>query len=87
MASKKIELDGEYAGWHAEIKASVSANILLELDSGSADRALKAFAKMVVTHNFKDIDGNAATDILDAPIEALSSVMRKWSEGQSLDPK
>jgi hypothetical protein len=42
---------------------------------------------MVVSHNFKGLDGETATDILDAPIEALTAVLTKWSEANTLDPK
>ena len=87
MGVKIIKLEGKFEGWHVELKDSVSARILIELDSGSADRALVAFSKMVLAHNFKDIDGNPAIDILDAPIDALSAVMRKWSESNALDPQ
>jgi hypothetical protein len=87
MATKIIQLDGEYAGWKAELRAGVSANILIELNSGDATRALTAFSKMVVSHNFKGLDGETATDILDAPIEALTAVLTKWSEANTLDPK
>jgi hypothetical protein len=87
MAHRLVELDGEYAGWNAEMRESVSANILIELNSGDPIRALSAFSKIVVKHNFKGIDGTAAVDILDAPIEALTALLTKWSEGQALDPK
>jgi hypothetical protein len=87
MAHRLVELDGEYAGWNAEMRESVSANILIELNSGDPIRALAAFSKIVVKHNFKGIDGTAAVDILDAPIEALTALLTKWSEGQALDPK
>ena len=87
MANKLVELDGEYAGWNAEMRESVSANILIELNSGDPIRALSSFSKIVVKHNFKGIDGEPAVDILDAPIEALTALLTKWSEGQALDPK
>ncbi len=87
MATKLVQLDGEYAGWNAEMRESVSANILIELNSGDPIRALSSFSKIVVKHNFKSIDGTPAVDILDAPIEALTALLTKWSEGNALDPK
>lgn len=82
-----VNLEGEYAGWKAELRSGVSANILIELNSGDATRALTAFSKMVVSHNFKGLDGEPANDILDAPVEALTAVLTKWSEVNALDPK
>lgn len=87
MGNRIVELDGEFAGWSAEMRSSVSANILIELNSGEPTRALAAFSKVVIKHNFKSIDGTPAVDILDAPIEALTALLTKWSEGNALDPK
>ena len=82
-----ITLDGEYAGWQAELRSGVSARILLELESGSSSRALEAFAKMVVSHNFKGLDGLPVKDILDAPIDALSATLDAWGKANQPDPK
>ena len=48
MDTVKIALEGEFAGWTAELRKTVSARILLDLESGEASRALAAFAKLVV---------------------------------------
>jgi hypothetical protein len=86
-ANKIVTLDGDYAGWTAELRASVSANILLDLESGVASRALAAFSRIVVSHNFKGLDGLPVTDILDAPVEALTATLEAWSKVNSLDPQ
>jgi hypothetical protein len=88
MASTRtITLDGEYAGWQAELRTGVSARILLDLESGSSSRALEAFAKMVVSHNFKGLDGTPVDDILDAPIDALSATLEAWGKANQPNPK
>jgi hypothetical protein len=61
--------------------------MLIELESGVPSRALSAFAKMVLEHNFKGLDGEPVQDVLDAPIEALTATIQKWAEGNNLDPK
>jgi len=33
---------------------------------------LSAFAQLVVTHNFKGLDGKPVADVLDAPVDALT---------------
>lgn len=85
--TKTIELDGPFAGWRAELRGSVSARILLDLESGVASRALEAFSKIVVSHNFKGIDGEPVTDILDAPVEALTATLEAWSKVNSINPQ
>jgi len=58
---------------------------MLDLRSGDASRALNAFAKLVVTHNFKGLDGKPCEDVLDAPLEALTQTLRV-DEGEQPDP-
>ncbi len=87
MANKVVTLDGEFAGWQCELRPQVSARILLELESGVPSRALAAFAQIVVSHNFKGINGEEIADILDAPVEALTELMAQWAKGNQLDPK
>ena len=84
---RTIILDGDYAGWKAELRVGVSARILLELQSSDTARVFPAFAALVVTHNFKGINGEEITDILDAPVDALTALMGEWAKGNSLDPK
>jgi hypothetical protein len=87
MNTVKITLDGEYAGWTAELRKQVSARILLDLESGVAQRALTAFAQLVVTHNFKGLDGKPCQDVLDAPVDALSQTLEAWGKANQPDPK
>lgn len=85
--NRTIVLDGEFAGWKAELRSGVSARILLDLQSNVPSRVLPAFASLVVSHNFKGINGEEITDVLDAPVEALTELMAQWAKGNSLDPK
>lgn len=84
MAMRRIELDGEHAGLWCDMRTDVSARILIDLESGKADRAMAAFARLVLAHNFKGLDGEIITDVLDAPIGALMQAVQKWSEAQTL---
>jgi hypothetical protein len=85
--NRTIVLDGDFAGWKAEIRAGVSARILLDLQSAIPSRVLPAFAALVVSHNFKGINGEEITDVLDAPVDALTELMAQWAKGNQLDPK
>jgi hypothetical protein len=87
MDTVKITLEGEFAGWTAELRKQVSARILLDLESGVAAQALTAFAKLVVTHNFKGLDGKPVDDVLDAPVDALTQTLEAWSKANQPDPK
>lgn len=87
MDTVKIALEGKYAGWTAELRREVSARILLDLDSGDAPRALAAFAKLVVTHNFNGLDGKPCQDVLDAPVDALSQTLEAWGKANQPNPK
>ena len=88
MAENRIiVLDGDFAGWKAEIRSGVSARILLDLQSSIPSRVLPAFAALVVSHNFKGINGEEITDVLDAPVDALTELMAQWAKGNQLDPK
>jgi hypothetical protein len=85
--NRTIVLDGDFVGWKAEIRSGVSARILLDLQSSETARVFPAFAALVISHDFKGINGEEITDILDAPVEALTALMEQWAKGNSLDPK
>ena len=84
MAMRRITLDGEFAGMWCEMRTDVSARILIDLESGKADRAMSAFARLVLAHNLTGLDGEKIDDVLDAPIGALMQAVQKWSEAQTL---
>jgi hypothetical protein len=85
--NRTITLDGDFVGWKAEIRSGVSARILLDIQSSVPSRVLPAFAALVVSHNFKGINGEEISDVLDAPVDALTELMAQWAKGNSLDPK
>ena len=85
--NRTIVLDGDFAGWKAEIRSGVSARILLDLQTAIPSKVLPAFAALVVSHNFKGINGEEIADILDAPVDALTELMAQWAKGNQLDPK
>ena len=85
--NRTITLDGDFAGWKAELRAGVSARILLDLQSAIPSKVLPAFAALVVSHNFKGINGEEIADFLDAPVDALTELMSQWAKGNQLDPK
>ena len=87
MDTVKIALDGEYAGWTAELRKVVSARILLDLESGDSAKALVAFSRLIVKHNFKDLDGKPCDDVLDAPVDALTQTLEAWGKANQPDPK
>ena len=87
MDTIKIALEGEFAGWTAELRKQVTARILLDLESGDSQRSLVAFSKLVVTHNFKGLDGKPVDDVLDAPIDALTQMLEAWGKANQPDPK
>jgi hypothetical protein len=64
----------------------VPARVFIELQSGSAERALNALQKLVIKHNFLTEDGEPATEVLDAPMDALSDAISKWSDAVAALP-
>lgn len=87
MATKKVTIaEGDFAGWSAEMHTGISANILLDLESGQMGRVFPALNKLVASHDFKGIDGQPVADLLDAPVEALTALLAAWYKETSLDP-
>jgi hypothetical protein len=82
MAYRTIEValtEEPFEGWKATMKADgISARVFIELASGAVDRQMEALTKLVVSHNFKDSEGNQVDDILDAPMDALGLLVGKW---------
>jgi hypothetical protein len=64
----------------------VPARVFIELQSGNAERALKALERLIVKHNFLTEDGDPATEVLDAPMDALSDAITKWSDAVAALP-
>lgn len=89
MAYRTVEvnLDGDFAGWNAKMRADgISARTFIELSSNSVERQMAAVENLVISHNFKDSEGVTVTDVLEAPIDALTALMMKWGEAVSALP-
>jgi len=87
MDTIKIALEGEFAGWTAELRRQVTARILLDLESGESSRSLAAFSKLIISHNFKGLDGKPVDDILDAPVDALTQTLEAWGKANQPNPR
>ena len=90
MSYRTVEVElaeAPFEGWKATMKAEgISARVFIELASGSVDRQMGALAKLVVSHNFKDSDGVPVDDILDAPMDALTECISRWSDAVAALP-
>jgi hypothetical protein len=84
-----ITLSSPFDGWTATMKADgIPARVFIELQSGDVERSLEAVARLIVKHNFLDDEGLAAKSVLDAPMDALTETIQKWSEAvASLPPR
>jgi hypothetical protein len=66
----------------------ISARVFIELSSSSVERQMEAVSRLVVSHNFKDQDGNLTDDVLEAPMDALTAIVAKWgTEVAALPPR
>lgn len=82
-----VNLSAPFEGWTATMKAEgVPARVFIELQSGNVERALNALERLVVKHNFLDENGEPAKQVLDAPMDALSDAITKWSDAVAALP-
>lgn len=85
-----VHLEGEFAGWHVTFRplTRVSARVLIDLESDSMATRLQAYAKMILSvEGWRDLDGNATNDPLEAPIAALETAAEKFIVEASALPK
>jgi hypothetical protein len=83
----EVTLEGDYLGWTSKMRAEgISARIFIELSSNNVERQMEALSKLVVSHTFKDADGQPVDDILDAPMDALGALIGKWGEAVAALP-
>jgi len=77
----EVALAAPFDGWTATMKADgVPARVFIELQSGNVERAMHAVERLIVSHNFLNEDGEKAESVLDAPMDALTQTIGKWSE-------
>jgi hypothetical protein len=82
-----ISLSSPFDGWTATMKADgIPARVFIELQSGSVERSMSAVERLIVKHNFLDESGEPAASVLDAPMDALSDAISKWSEAVAALP-
>lgn len=85
--SVEVELDNPFNGWKAKMRAEgISARIFIDLQSGSVERSMKAMERLIISHNFLDETGNPASSVLDAPMDALTEAITKWSDAVAALP-
>jgi hypothetical protein len=83
----EITLSAPFDGWTATMKAEgVPARILIDLQSGEAERAMKAIERLITKHNFLTDDNEPAKSIIDSPMDALTQTIEKWSEAVAALP-
>ena len=83
----EVSLSAPFDGWKATMRAEgVPARIFIELQSGNVERSMKAVDRLVVSHNFLDETGEPATSVLDAPMDALTDAIGKWSDAVAALP-
>ena len=82
-----IVLSAPFDGWTATMRAEgVPARVFIELQSGSVERAMNAVERLIVKHNFLDETGAPATTVLEAPMDALTDAIGKWSDAVAALP-
>jgi hypothetical protein len=83
----EVSLSAPFDGWKATLRAEgVAARVFIELQSGNVERALTAVERLIVSHNFLDESGQPAKSVLDAPMDALTDTITKWSEAVAALP-
>jgi hypothetical protein len=83
----EVELATPYDGWKATMKADgITARIFIKLQSNDVSEQMTAMASLVVAHNFLDSVGEPVESVLDAPIDALTAAIAKWSDAVAALP-
>ena len=83
----EIALAAPFDGWTATMRAEgVPARVMIDLQSGSVERALNAMERLIIKHNFLTEDGEPAASVLDAPMDAMTQAVERWSEAVAALP-
>jgi hypothetical protein len=83
----EVELGAPYEGWKATMKADgITARVFIRLQSNEVGEQMSAMADLIVAHNFLDSDGAPVDSVLDAPIDALTAAIAKWSDAVAALP-
>jgi hypothetical protein len=78
----KIELNGDFDGWWAEMRLHVPFKLALMLEAEDAEDRVNAIRGLIIAHNFKSEVGfdDVLEDPTDAPDDAIDQLLRKWGE-------
>jgi hypothetical protein len=84
----KIELDGDFAGWWAEMRLHVPFRFAMLLESDTGEDRVNAIRTLIVAHNFREEVGfdEILDDPTNAPDDAIDQVLQKWSAMRSALP-
>jgi hypothetical protein len=83
----EVALPAPFEGWVATMRAEgVPARVFIELQSGNVERSMKAVERLIVSHNFLDEAGESAASVLDAPMDALTEAISRWSDAVAALP-
>lgn len=83
----EVVLTEPFEGWRAKMRVGgVPARVMIDLQSGEVERALTAVDRLIIEHNFLDENGEPAKSVLDAPMDALTQSIEKWSGAVSSLP-
>lgn len=81
--------EGDFAGWQATFRVDFPARLLEEFESGSAQRVIAALQKLVIEHNFPDVDGEVAATLIDVdPYTGLVAIADAYMDAlRALPPR
>jgi hypothetical protein len=84
---RRVELDGDYAGWWAEMYMNPPLGIVLQLD-GTAQAALEQMPKLIKAWNFGDPDGNplpiTPEGMRELPHDLIEQLATAYSDARGL---
>jgi hypothetical protein len=84
----EIELtEGAFAGWWARILVDFPMRVMLEIESGKAERVMAALDGIIVDHNFPGADGERAASIADVdPYTGMVAIADRFMDAMRSVP-
>jgi hypothetical protein len=87
MATVTVKLGAPYVGLQAEFRPDISARILIDLNSDDMAVKYGAFTRMIVSHNFNDLDGKPTTDLFEVSVKVLDAAATAYAEQAATLPQ
>ena len=87
MGTVTVKLGAPYVGLQAEFRADISARILIDLNSSDLGVKYGAFTRIIVSHNFTDLDGKPAADLFDVSVKVLDAAATAYAEQAATLPQ